>query len=206
MTTPDSQSPVAPDLEAYGQEDDGFGESLPIRPRRPFLTRWTAAAMALVLGGAGFYVGVRVEKDHTSSGGGASALASAFTRGGAKSGKTGSSTGFPAGGLGATGGATTGTVASVKGDTIYVKESSGDTVAVKLSGSTSVTKSESVSRAKIYPGDEVVVSGSTTSGGTVKATDVTDSGASDSSTSSTSTTSSSDSTSSSDVSSLFGGS
>lgn len=202
---PEPHAPVQPDLEGYEYEDDGFAETLPVRPRRPFLTKWTAALMALALGGAGFLAGVRLEKSDTSAGSsGAGALASSFSAAGGRSGTSGSrpagiSGGFP----GASGGATVGSVSSVKGDTIYVKESSGDTVAVELSSSTKVTKSESVARARIYPGDEVVISGSTGSKGTIKATAVTDSGASATS-SSTSAGSSSSSTSSA-VSGLFGG-
>jgi membrane protein implicated in regulation of membrane protease activity len=202
--TPEPHGPVETDFEDY--EDEGFGETLPVRQRRPFLTKWTALLMALVLGAVGFYVGVRVEKSKTTStsSGGASALARAFAGTGGTSttpSTSGTGGGFPGGGAfgGATSNATIGSVSSVKGDTLYVTETSGNTVKVKLSGSTSVTKSESASKSKIYPGDEVVITGSS-SKGTVKATKVTDSGASSTGSNSTSSTGSSSA-----VSSLFGG-
>ena len=90
---------------------------------------------------------------------------------------------------------------------IYVKETSGNTVKVKLSSATKISKSESVSRKKLYPGDQVVVAGSAASNGTVHATSVTDSGASSTGSSSASSSSSTGSTSntSSAIRSLFGG-
>ena len=202
MTTdPEQQATLVAELDQYDQQDDGFGEPLPIRPRRPFLTRWTALLMALALGGAGFYAGVRIEKTHVSSAGGSSARAAAFTGTGGKSAAPGARPSGLSGGVpGSVGGGTIGTVSSVKGDTIYVKESSGDTVAVKLSGSTTVKKTESVSKTGIYPGDEVVVTGTSGAGGTVSATAVTDSGSTGSSSSRSTSTGSSSVTSS-----LFGG-
>ena len=55
-------------------------------------------------------------------------------------------------------------------------ETSGNTVKVKLSGATTITKSETVKH-KLFPGDEVVIAGAKGSKGTVAATSVTDSGA-----------------------------
>jgi hypothetical protein len=211
--TPDPHGPVDPALDDE-YEDDGFGETLPVRPKRPFLTKWSAALMALVLGAVGFFVGVRVEKDKIpSASGAASALAGAVsgTGKGATS-RTGAAGSFAsrlaagAGGAGGFGGAaandTVGSVASVNGKTIYVTETSGDTVKVKLSGQTAITKSESVSSKKVFPGDEVVIAGAKGSGGTVTATSLTDSGAR--ATSNTTSGSTSGSSSSSVVSSLFG--
>ena len=109
---------------------------------------------------------------------------------------------FAAGGFGAAG--TTGSVSSVDGNTIYVKETGGNTVKVKLSSSTKISKTEGVSSKKLYPGDAVSVSGTTASNGTVNATSVTDSGASASSTSASASGSSATSNASA-VRSLFGG-
>jgi Domain of unknown function (DUF5666) len=221
-------SPQQLAAEPYDEYDDGFDDDLPVRPRANYLTPLTALLMALILGGVGFYVGIRVEKSKTSSGTGA---ASAFTRafsggtaataGTGSTGKTGSSsrtgaTGagsfasrFAAGGLGGAAGGTVGSVSSVSGNTIYVNETSGNTVKVKLSSATKISKSESVTRKKLYPGDAVVVAGSASSNGTVHATSVTDSGASSTGASSTggSSTSGSSSTSNSTsaIGSLFGG-
>ena len=213
--TPDPHGPVDPALDEYEYEDDGFSDTaLPVRPKRPFLTKWSAALMALMLGAVGFFVGVRVEKGKIPSTSGAgSAFASALS-GASKTGKggTGAAGSFAsrfaggAGGAGGFGGAagndTIGSVASVNGKTIYVTETSGDTVKVKLSGQTTITKSESVSSSKVFPGDEVVVAGTKGSGGTVTATTLTDSGAR--ATGGTSSGSTTGGSSSSVVSSLFG--
>jgi hypothetical protein len=212
--TPDPHGPVDPVLDEYEYEDDGFAETLPVRPKRPFLTKWSAALMSLMLAAVGFFVGVRVEKAKIpSSSGGASAFASALAgaagKGGTgRAGAAGGAGGFAsrfAGGAGGFGGAagndTIGSVASVNGKTIYVTETSGNTVKVKLTGQTTITKSESVRSSKVFPGDEVVIAGSKGSGGTVDATTLTDSGAR--STGST-TSGSTGSSASSAVSSLFG--
>lgn len=212
-----SPQPLA--AEPYDDYDDGFDEVLPVRPRASYLTPLTALLMALILGGVGFYVGIRVEKSQsTSSGGGASpafaqALSGSTT---GSSGKTAGSsrTGFPgsgslasrfaAGGLGGAGG-TVGSVSSVGGNTIYVKETNGNTVKVKLSSATKISKSEDVSRRKLNPGDTVVVAGSASSNGTVAATSITDSGASSSGSSTASSSTSSSTNSASAIRSLFGG-
>ena len=198
---PASEPPGPVETEFEDYEDQGFGETLPVRQNRPFLSKWTALLMALVLGAIGFYVGVRVEKSKTTSttSGGTSALARAFAgTGGANPPTSGTGAGFPGGGAfaGANSNATIGSVSSISGRTLDVTETSGDTVKVKLSRSTSITKSESVAKNKIYPGDEVVITG-TSSKGTVQAAKVTDSGAS---------TATSRTGSSSAISSLFGGS
>jgi Domain of unknown function (DUF5666) len=215
-------NPITPQQEMaeqhYDDYDEGFGGGgeLPQRPRTKFLSPITAGLMALILGGVGFYVGIRVEK---SSGGGSSTssgFASRFaaavggTNTTGKTSSTGRTRAFAsgagfAGGFGGAAGGTTGTVSSIDGDTLYVKETSGDTVKVKLTGSTTVSKSESVSKKKIYPGDTVSVAGASGSGGTVSATSVTDSGASTSTSSGSSTPSSSSTGASSAVNSLFGG-
>ncbi len=217
-----ASSPQPSSAEPFDDYEDGFDdEPLPPRPRARYLTPLAAALMALILGGVGFFVGVRVEKSKTSSSGGTSA----FTRGGfpgalSSSGTSGSkSTGksasgsssslasrFAAAGFGGAGGGTVGSVSSVDGNTIYVKETSGNTVKVKLNSATTISKSESVSKRKLNPGDSVVIQGSSGSNGTVQATSVTDSGASSSSSSgSTSSGSSSSSSGSSAIRSLFGG-
>ncbi len=210
--------PAAPGLTQhltaeYDDYDDGFEAALPVRPRARYLTPITALLMALILGGVGFYVGIRVEKSQAATngaGGRASAFARAFGGAGASSGRS-TTGGAGAGGLasrfaaafGGAGGATAGSVTEVAGDTVYVQEANGNTVKVKLTSATKITKSESVSSKKIFPGDQVVVSGSSGSKGTVDATSVSDSGAG-SSTASTSA-STGGSSASSAISSLFGG-
>ncbi|MDE3132155.1 MAG: hypothetical protein KGL16_13480 [Acidobacteriota bacterium] len=183
--------------------DDGYDDVLPVRKRPQYLTPLTALLMALILGGVGFYVGIRVEKSSasTTGGAGASAFARAFSgAGGAPGGASssgssgsrsssrgagntgGSRSAFRgAGGFAGFGGAaagTVGTVSSVSGNTLYVQETGGNTVKVELSSATKITKSETVSKHEVYPHDQVVVSGSKSSNGTVHATSVSDSGVS----------------------------
>ena len=190
---------VVPDGDLDDDLDDEFEDELPARPRIKFLTPWTAALVALILGGVGFYVGVRVEKSKTTTSGstsGTSAFARAFSSTGGATGKTGaagrtgSASSFAsrfggAGGFAGAGGAgaTIGSISSVNGNTIYVTTTSGNTVKVKLSGATAITKSATVSKHKLFPGDEVVIAGAQGSKGTVAATSITDSGARSTSTS-----------------------
>ncbi|MDE3132803.1 MAG: hypothetical protein KGL15_01915 [Acidobacteriota bacterium] len=230
MTTPSTPQPSP--AEPYDYYDDGYDDVLPVRKRAQYLTPLTALLMALILGGVGFYVGIRVEKSDasTTGGSGASAFARAFSgtrapgsggstgsTGSTGSSKTGSSrTAFPGGGFAGFGGAgagTIGTVSSISGNTLYVQETSGNTIRVKLSSATKITKSETVSKKKVYPNDQVVISGSKSANGTVSATSVTDSGASSSTSSSAGSTGSSSTgsgssgggTASQAVKSLFGG-
>jgi hypothetical protein len=168
------------DWDRYG--DEGYDEALPGRPRRQFFNRWSALLLALLLGGIGFFVGVRVEKSQLSSSSAGSRLAAAASSAASTgaAGRTGAGRfagggGFGAG-AGAAGGASFGTVASVNGNTIYVTDTSGNTVKVKLSGATKITKSESVGKGKIYPGDTVVISGVKGSNGTLNAATLSDSG------------------------------
>lgn len=215
----------------YGPAEQGWqdpeGETrgeLPGRPRRKLLTPWSAGLCAVILGAAGFFIGVKVEKGQlaSSSTGAASSLAARFAgatsrstaSGSSASGSSasGSSASRPAGGFGGYGGgfgagsgATVGTVASVNGRTVYVTETSGNTVKVTLSSATKITKAQTVGRSKINPGDSVVVAGVSGSKGAISATSLTDSGARASSTSSSSSSGSASSGSSSSVSSLFGG-
>ncbi len=172
MTTasdPDSRDDI--ELDA----DDRFAERLPVRPKRPFLTRWSAGLIALALAAIGFYAGIDVEKGKTSASGTA-ALASAATGAKSTSARPGSGTRAPGGFAGAAANGTSGTVSRIDGSTIYLKDSQGNTIKVKLSSGTTITKSEKVGNRKLYPGDEVVVAGKAASDGDVSATSVTDSG------------------------------
>jgi hypothetical protein len=168
--------------------DEEFG--LPGRPRRQWFNRKTAALFAVVLGAIGFYAGVRVEKSQVSS---SSSSTGALGAGGGATGASGSSAasragaaggGFRAlfGGGGAAGaaggaGATFGTVSSISGNNLYITETSGNTVKVTLSSATKVTKSVSVGKNAVRPGDTVVVAGAKNSDGTVAATTLSDTGA-----------------------------
>ena len=203
--------------DTWQEPEDDAGGQLPVRPRRRFLTRGSALLLALVAGAIGFYIGIRVEKGQVSSSstgsGGLASLASRFaaareasssTSGKSGAASTGGLSGFSGGGL--PGGGISGTVANVNGRTIYLTETGGNTVKVKLSSATKLTKSESVGRSKINPGDRIVVSGVTGSGSTVSATSLSDSGSTSSSSKATGSGSSGTTGSSgSAVSSLFGG-
>jgi hypothetical protein len=73
---------------------------------------------------------------------------------------------------GASASATTdGTVTSVEGHTIYVKESDGTTVAVKVGDGATVTRDSNVAAKKIHPGDTVTVEGSK-HGSTIRASSI----------------------------------
>ena len=80
------------------------------------------------------------------------------------------------GGAGGGAGASFGTVASVKGETIYVTDTSGNTVKVKVTPSTKITKNQTVSRHAIRPGDTIIVTGGSGSGPSTTAATITDSG------------------------------
>ena len=186
--------------DAYQAEPGPETEAtLPRRARRQFFNRRTAALGALITCAIGFYAGIRVEKGQVSNsssalgsgGGGRAALAARFGRGGATgaAGAGGAAGAAGAGGAAAGGfagrfaggasggaGASFGTVASVKGETIYVTDTSGNTVKVKVTPSTKITKNQSVSRHAIRPGDTIIVTGGSGSGSSTTAATITDSG------------------------------
>jgi hypothetical protein len=186
--------------DAYRPDGAADTEPLPRRSRRQFFNRRTAALGAVLTCAIGFYAGIRVEKGQLSNSstgvsalgtGGTAARAGRGTGAGARSGvaslfgggaRSGAGATTGAGGFagalagGAGGNASFGTVASVNGKTIAVTESSGNTVKVKLSPATKITKTQSAPRSAIRPGDTVVISGVSGSGGTVSAASVTDSG------------------------------
>ena len=119
------------------------------------------------------------------------------------SGFPGGAAGFPGGAPG--GNASIGTISSVNGGTIYLSDASGNTVKVTLSSATKITKSLSVSKRSLHPGDSIVVRGLKNNKGTVSATSISDSGTSNTSTTSGSASSSAGTAGgSSAVNSLFG--
>lgn len=204
--------------EGHEEERDGEEQETlarPGRPRRQLFNRRSAGLLALVVGVIGFYAGVRVEKGQLSSSSSAgsslpssvpSSLPSLAGSGASSRGATGTSSGsrssLPA--LGAFGGGTSiGTVSNINGKTIYISDSSGNTVKVRLSSATKITKSLTVGKKAVRPGDAVVIRGAKSSNGTLSATSISDSGASPTGSGSTGTSSSS-SSSGSGVGSLFG--
>ena len=205
-----------------GHEEKWDGEeqetlARPGRPRRQLFNRRSAILLALVVGVIGFYAGVRVEKGQLSSSSSTglslpSSLPSLAGSGASSRGATGTSSGSRSSlpGLGAFGGggASIGTVSNINGKTIYISDTSGNTVKVRLSSATKITKSLTVGKKAVRPGDSVVIQGAKSSNGTISATSLSDSGASTtgsgSSGSGSSGTSSSSTSSGSGVSSLFG--
>ena len=168
--------------EQWEDEQDTLG--LPSRPRRQWFNRRSAALLALVIGAVGFYAGIRIEKSQLSGSGAAGGTAlPSFTAAGAggRAASAAGGRGGPPAGLGqfaAGGNGSIGTVASVSGHTIYVRDLTGNTIAVKLSSATSITKSLKVSKAAVRPGDSVVVQGLKHGNGTLTASSLSDSGAS----------------------------
>jgi hypothetical protein len=168
------------EADEWSQEPES--PELPRRPRRRLLGVGASpiplALIGVLLIAGGFIAGVQVQKGQTSSGSAGSAPASLASRfaalgGGTSSiGKTsstgGASGGFPGASAGG-GRPTTGTVAYLAGDTLYVTNSEGNTVKVKTSAGTSVTKTVKTKVKRIFPGETVTVTGVTSAGGTVSA-------------------------------------
>jgi hypothetical protein len=137
-----------------------MSEPIPVRPRARPVTPVRVTLVAVLLLAAGFIGGVEVQKRSSSSSpASGSSFAGRFTRG--------ATTSAP------TGGATVGQVANVHGRTLYVTENGGTTVKVRTTASTKVTRTAVSHVRAVHPGDTVVVQGSTSSSGTVKAARVT---------------------------------
>lgn len=192
--------------EEQWEDDEQETLDLPSRPRRQWFNRRSAALLAVVVGAIGFYAGIRIEKSQLSgsSAAGGTALPS-FAGAGGRAASAAGGRGGPPAGLGqfaAGGNGSVGTVTSVSGHTIYVRDLTGNTIAVKLSSATSITKSLKVSKAAVRPGDSVVVQGLKHGNGTLTASSLNDSGAS--TTGAGSGSSGTSSSASSGVNSLFG--
>ena len=165
--------------DGWAQERDD--EDLPRRPRRRLLAPLPVALLLALLTACGFIGGVLVEKGSASSttgasgAGGAARFAGLRGAGGAggasgagAAATTGGGTGAAAGPGGA-GGATTGTVAFIQGSTLYVTNAEGNTVKVKTSAASSVSKTVKSSVAAIHPGESVVITGGSSTGGVITA-------------------------------------
>jgi hypothetical protein len=142
-------------------------DPIPVRPRARPVTPVRLTLLAVLLLAAGFIGGVEVQKrSGSSSPGSPTSFAGRFaganaTRGGGGTASDPSS------------GATVGQVADVHGRTLYVTGSGGATVKVRTTSSTKVTRTAVSHVRAVHPGDTVVVQGSTSSSGTVKAARVT---------------------------------
>jgi hypothetical protein len=189
---PDEEPPIhdpaartrpVPACESTEEENDWLGEldepdELPPRPRRRLLKPTPLALLGVLLVAGGFIGGVFVQKDQQSSSGSAAgtgaSLASRFAAlRGAGASSIGKSAGgapgaFPGAGAGAAR-ATTGTVAYLAGNTLYVTSAEGNTVKVNTSPATRVMKAVTTEVRGIHPGETVSVTGATSSSGTVSA-------------------------------------
>jgi hypothetical protein len=159
-----------------GWDDDGDDDAIPPRPRGRLLRPLPLALIALIIVAAGFLGGIEAQKGSEGAsaaagpGGGLPNLAAIKEAAGG----TGESEAAGEGAAAAFGGssaAATGTVTSVEGHTIYVKEADGTTVAVKAGDGSTVTRDSNVAAKKIHPGDTVVVQGSK-KGSTVTASSI----------------------------------
>jgi Domain of unknown function (DUF5666) len=148
-----------------GWEDD---DAIPPRPRNRWMRPLPLALIAVAIAAAGFLGGVEAQKGSEGGSGAAGALPS-FT--GKPSEGTGSSIAPSFAGGAASSAAASGTVTSVEGHTIYVKEANGTTVAVKVGDGATVTRDSNVSAKKVHPGDTVTVEGSK-HGSTVRASSI----------------------------------
>jgi hypothetical protein len=169
-------------------------EELPRRPRRRLLTPVPLALLAALLIACGFIGGVLIEKGQggtaSASAGASGAIASRLagfkgaapgaaggagggTASAAGAGSKGGAGAFPGLGASAGGGVTTGEVAYVSGNTLYVTDSQGNTVKVNASAGSKVTKTVSTKAQSIRPGSTVVVLGSKAKNGSISATSIT---------------------------------
>lgn len=176
----DDQQPTTvyddPDMGFYDDDDPHRADALPVRPRRTLLTPVSGGLLAIVLVAGGFIGGVQVQKHQGDSGSGArnglpAAFAARLAQGG--SGAAGGAGSGTARAGGDSGGATAGTVANIKGSTLYVTSADGTTVKVKTTDNSKVTRNASSSVASVHPGDTVVIGGSAASSGTVTASSIT---------------------------------
>jgi hypothetical protein len=197
MPSPQSTAPQTSELDyepAEEQDDEWLDEpeELPRRPRRRLLAPVPLALLAALLIACGFIGGVLVEKGQggttSASGAASSGLASRFAAlkgaapgagagagasSAAGSGSKGGAGAFPGLGGSGSGGVTTGEVAYVRGNTLYVTDSQGNTVKVNASAGSKVTKTVSTKAQSIHPGSTVVVLGSKASNGSISATSIT---------------------------------
>jgi hypothetical protein len=160
-----------PDYDYEPLSDD----SLPVRPRRRLLTPVTGGLLAIVLVAGGFSGGVQVQKhqgDDSSSNGLPAAFAARLGQGGGGGQAPGAGDGAARSANGSSG-TTAGTVANIKGSTLYVTSADGTTIKVKTNDNSKATRTASSSVANVHPGDTVVIQGSTASSGTITASSIT---------------------------------
>jgi hypothetical protein len=145
---------------------------LPPRPRGRLLRPLPLLLVAVTIAAAGFLGGVLAQKGSEGGAGAASGLPAgglpSFAAAKGEEAESGTSAG---GALPSAASAASGTVTSVEGHTIYVKEADGTVVAVKAGDGATVTRDANVAAKKVHPGDTVTVEGSK-HGSTVKASSI----------------------------------
>lgn len=158
-------------------ESDGWEEEeeeLPPRPRSRLLAPLPIFLVAVLIAAAGFLGGVLIQKgsEGGSVGGfpGGGELPAALAAAGGE-GEGGAGAGLPSIPGAGSDAAVTGTVSSVDGRTIYVKDGEGNTVAVRAGDGSTITREANSGVKKIRPGDSVVVQGSK-NGSTVRASSI----------------------------------
>ncbi len=180
--SPVSRSPAADAIEsgdgefAYLASSDQ-GEDWPARPRRRGLTMRvpTAVLLALLVAAGAFWVGAVVEKsDGTSTTSGLNTTALSRLRGlfSASRNLGGGGASPLLGGGGGFGAATTGILTDVKGNRLYLTDSSGKLIEVTISKSTTITSLAVATPATLALGDTVIVRGTSASSGVLSATSV----------------------------------
>jgi len=148
--------------------DELSEEELPPRPRNRFLRPLPIALLALLIASTGFLAGVLVQKGNGGSNGGGLPSGAELPGLASAGGSGDGASALPAFASASQESAASGTVSSVDGDTIYVKEADGTVVAVRAQDGSTITRDAVVGARAIHPGDSVVVQGSK-NGSTVSA-------------------------------------
>jgi uncharacterized protein DUF5666 len=130
----------------------------------------------------GFYTGFRYEKSKVPDTSGqnnsvaainAAGTGAGATRAGAGASPSPGAGGVVTGGAGGFGRGTLGTISSISGNTLTIKDAQGNDVKVQLDSSTTVTKTVSGSVSDLAQGINVTVIGQRTADGTITATAIT---------------------------------
>ena len=145
------------DASLEGDWEEPVEEELPPRPRNRLLAPLPLGLIAVLIAATGFLGGVLVQKG-SEGGGSASGLPGGLPsflkekggEGSSSEGSGGLPAGFPGAGSGS-GAAVSGTVSSVNGRTIYVKDSEGATVAVRVQDGSKVSRDSDVEREEDSP-------------------------------------------------------
>jgi hypothetical protein len=166
------ESNLPPDYFA----DDG--ETL-VLPRRRGFSRSNIVLAVLTIGAGAFLVGAEVQK-HWGVSSGSSGTGSGFAGFAARrAGASGTSTTSGSASRGAFGGGgfTAGSVIAIKGNVLYITDTSGNTVKIVAPTTTRVSRTVTSSVKAINPGDTVVVTGTAQKNGEIEATSITLGGA-----------------------------